>query len=329
MRSWQRRCPTVFVDYIYADKHRRIIATMLGRLGMTVDECIQAYDKVGKAAFTPKRRGIPIPGPPKGAFSATALEGAIKQVVSENCPECIRAARPCTHVNLPFRDGACTKTYVSGVSRFSLYGIASLIIPSSVVLAITKDNVNAPPTLFTTYDTSTSLRDCSIWQIARATSAATTFFKSIQLGRDKIEFIDAGFGYNNPTEVLIKEAQKVFPGQELRVLSIGTGLEGVVTIKDSRLSILRALKEMASESAKVAKRLENTDKDRVHYYRFNVEQGLDDVTLSDYEKTSTIASHTSNYLEGRDQEIQKFVDSFFGNAGGRTEALPELGAPPS
>ncbi|KAH8753288.1 hypothetical protein F5883DRAFT_632842 [Diaporthe sp. PMI_573] len=92
---------------------------MLGRLRMTVDECIQAYDKVGQAAFTPKRRILPLPAEPKGAFSATALEKAIKQVVRENCtdPECTakRSEHPqsettCTHDDLQFRDTTCTKT---------------------------------------------------------------------------------------------------------------------------------------------------------------------------------------------------------------------------
>ena len=88
----------------------------------------------------------------------------------------------------------------------------------STVLAITKDNVDARPAVFKTYDASADLEDCSIWQIARATSAATTFFKPIKLGRDNVEFIDAGFGYNNPTEILMGEAEKQFPGQQLRVL---------------------------------------------------------------------------------------------------------------
>jgi patatin-like phospholipase/acyl hydrolase len=61
-----------------------------------------------------------------------------------------------------------------------------------------KANMGAAPTLFKTYDTSTSYKDCSIWKVARATSATTSFFRSIQLGRDNIEFIDSGFGYNNP-----------------------------------------------------------------------------------------------------------------------------------
>jgi patatin-like phospholipase/acyl hydrolase len=199
-----------------------------------------------------------------------------------------------------------------------------LLTSYSVVLAITKANVDGPPALFKTNDTSTSYQDCTIWQVARATSAATTFFKSIQLGRDKIEFIDAGFGYNNPTEILVEEAEKEFPGHgQLHILSIGTGLGRVVTIHDSRRSILSALKTMASESTKVARKLDNKYKEGDHYHRFNVDRGLDDVTLSDYQKASTIAAHTRNYLHENQRAIQNFLDDFLNSPKGRTVVVEE------
>jgi hypothetical protein len=40
---------------------------------------------------------------------------------------------------------------------------------------------------FKIYDIDVAFQDYAIWQVARATSAATTF-KSIQLGCDKIKF---------------------------------------------------------------------------------------------------------------------------------------------
>lgn len=32
------------------------------------------------------------------------------------------------------------------------------------------------------------------------------------------------------------------------------------------------------------------------YFRFDVNKGLDDITLSDWEKSSKISAHTANYL---------------------------------
>lgn len=182
-----------------------------------------------------------------------------------------------------------------------------------VVLAITKENVDAPPTLFTTYDKTTPFKGCTIWQVARATSAATTFFKSIKLGRDGIEFVDAGFGYNNPCRVLVDEAKAQFPKRsQLHVLSIGTGLGDVVTINDSRVSILKALKNMATTSKKVARDLDKQfDGDgKSLYQRFNVDRGLEDITLADWKKASNISAHTNNYLEENQRIIRKFVEDF-------------------
>ncbi|KAI1826668.1 acyl transferase/acyl hydrolase/lysophospholipase [Xylaria intraflava] len=293
-----------------------IIAIMLGRLGMTVDECIQAYDKFAQIAFTPKKL-LPFASP-KGAYSAQALEAAIRQTVKQFCPRspCIdqrRRGQPtaesCQHEDPGFRDTLCTKT---------------------VVLAITKDNVDAAPTLFATYDTSTSYENCAIWQVARATSAATTFFKSIKLGRDNVEFIDAGFGYNNPCEVLIEEARQQFPNHgALRVLSIGTGQGSVVEIKDSRFSILQALQKMASTSTAVANRLKTQYEDSCQYYRFNVDRGLQDTTLADWEKTSTISAHTGNYLKSERKNIQNFVHNFINYAGVQDGSAGLHGSPVS
>ncbi|KAJ5781110.1 hypothetical protein N7457_006270 [Penicillium paradoxum] len=294
--------PCEHFDLIGGTSTGGIIAIMLGRLRMSVDECIRAYKKVARQAFTPKRNAI-LPARSKGAFSAQALEEAIKQTVRDFCTdkECVARRSEglpkgsCQHSNLPFRDQACTKT---------------------VVFAITKSNVDTGPTLFKTYDTSIAFNGCAIWEVARATSAATTFFKPIKVGRDEIEFIDAGFGYNNPCDKLIAEAKQAFPGrQRLRILSIGTGLGDVVEIKDTRMSILNALKQMATSSRKVAASLDEQFGDDDQYFRFNVERGLEDITLSDWEKASKISAHTSNYLSEKSRLIEKFVKSFTATAG--------------
>lgn len=169
-------------------------------------------------------------------------------------------------------------------------------LATRAVLAKTKDNVDAPPTVLGTYEPSAEFARCTIWQVARATSAATTFFKSIKLGRLDMEFIDAGFGNNNPCDVLLGEARQLFPdATTFQILSIGTGLGRVVTIKGRR-SILDALAKMVASSTKVALDMDRHFADSGQYFRFNVDNGLQDITLSDWEKTSKIVAHTHNYL---------------------------------
>jgi len=95
---------------------------MLGRLGMTVEECIRAYREVAQQAFTPKRTTI-FPASPAGYYSAKALESAIKKTVRAFCvaPECATwrskgypTAETCPHSELEFRDTSCTKTLGPG-----------------------------------------------------------------------------------------------------------------------------------------------------------------------------------------------------------------------
>ncbi|KAK0647495.1 hypothetical protein DIS24_g7654 [Lasiodiplodia hormozganensis] len=285
--------PHQYFDLMGGTSTGGIIAIMLGRLRMPVDACIRAYTALAKEAFVPKHPYLPtLPGHPKGQFFATNLENAIKKVIKEQRGECSEHCKnkdgnseSCSHADMPFRDIDCTKT---------------------AVLAVTKVNVEAAPTLFKTYDTSTTFRDCTIWEVARATSAATSFFKSIKCGRDEIEFIDAAFGHNNPCEILIKEARRVFPdATKFQILSIGTGMGKVIDIKDSRKSILRALKEMTTSSKHVADRVADAYAVDEDYFRFNVDRGLEDVTLAEWDEKSTISGHTHNYLEKEGDRMLK------------------------
>ncbi|KAJ9656038.1 hypothetical protein H2201_008664 [Coniosporium apollinis] len=283
--------PCDYFDLIGGTSTGGLIAIMLGRLGMSVKDCIAAYKEMAEKAFVPKRY-IYLPAPPNGVYSATALKQAIIEVVKTQCKEGACKEGGCSHGEMDFRKEGCTRT---------------------VVLAITKDDLDASPTLFKTYDRSDELTGCKIWEVARATSAATTFFKSIKCGQNDIEYIDAGFGYNNPCEILLAEARTVFglsANSRTFVLSIGTGLGGPVSVINSRLAIIKALKKMATSSARAA---ESMDRQLSHdmYYRFNVSKGLSEVSLADWTKKSKIASHTSNYLRDQSQvrRIEKCADN--------------------
>lgn len=189
----------------------------------------------------------------------------------------------------------------------------SALTKNRVVLALTKENVDARPTLFRTYDKSTSLSGCTIWEVARATSAATTLFKPIKLGQDGIEYIDARFGYNNPCDKLIAEAKKAFPGRtDLQILSIGTGVGKVIELNDTRASIIGALQKMVTSSNMVAASLDREYGDSGQYFRFNVERGLEDISSSDWDRDSTVCAHTNNYLSQKSREINKFVQTLTG-----------------
>jgi len=166
------------------------------------------------------------------------------------------------------------------------------------VIAIPKVNLEAPPTLFKTHSISPAMEQ--IWEVARATSAALTFFRSIACGRDSIQFMDAGFGYNNPCKLLLQEAQRVFPkckSEDFVVVSIDTGLKDLVAVQSSRTSILLALTKMASSSQRVATEMESELGGGKRYYRFDVASGLGTIGLAEWRRNDEICTHTHIYMD--------------------------------
>lgn len=185
------------------------------------------------------------------------------------------------------------------ISHLPRYTRDKLLITNRIVLAITKSNIAAPPTLFKTYSITSVVKECKIWEIVRATSAATTFFKSIACGRDKTQFIDAGLGYNNPCRVLLQEARRVFPDrkpEDFVVLSIGTGRKHNTAILGSRISMFLGLKDCATSSTRVANEMEDDFQNSGRYHRFDVARGLENVGLADWKKNGEISTHTHNYM---------------------------------
>ena len=229
-----------------------------------------------------------LPGTPKGIFSATHCKKHSGQSLNRTVKR-MDAGGLLVRIASVSIQVLCSEIIIIAKRKVTPTDTKLLTLTDichRVVLTITKDNVDTLPTLFKTYDTSEGFTNCKIWEVGRATSAATTFFKSMTCGRDNIEFIDAVFGYNNPCAILIREAQETFPDREFAcILGIGTGLGGVVTIEDKRLAILNALKKMASSSKRVADELADTLPDDV-YFRFNVTKGMEDISLSDAAKIS-------------------------------------------
>jgi predicted acylesterase/phospholipase RssA len=88
-------------------------------------------------------------------------------------------------------------------------------------------HAEGPPTLFRSYQCEGhNASQCTIWEAGRATSAAATFFKPIEIEspRPGGTFMDGGLAHNNPAEVALSEAQKIWTKtKRFCVVSIGTG----------------------------------------------------------------------------------------------------------
>jgi hypothetical protein len=68
-------------------------------------------------------------------------------------------------------------------------------------------------------------RQWKIWEAARAATAAPVYFRPLKL--DRVEFMDAGLGFNNPSAEVLHEVTNNIPEYQNRPIacfvSIGTG----------------------------------------------------------------------------------------------------------
>ncbi|XXH00163.1 hypothetical protein Hte_006505 [Hypoxylon texense] len=142
---------------------------------------------------------------------------------------------------------------------------------------------------------------CSIWEAARATSAAPTFFDPITFSNG-CTFRDGALRDNNPIFELIDEIRTEFPAREVScVVSIGTGVPTSITVRNGLASVAKACAKITTDTEKVARRFERIycspdAKYRGKYFRYNIPRGVGDVRLDEWEKADIMMSNAMSYL---------------------------------
>lgn len=153
------------------------------------------------------------------------------------------------------------------------------------------------------------LDQARVWEAARATSAATTFFSSIEVNGE--EFADGATGANNPIPNVWNEARDIWtdvedPNWRLEdnvrcFVSIGMGVPSLKPFNDANLvSMGRTLVEIATDSQKAA---EDFQKDHPamcregRFHRFDVDRGLEKVGLEEADKVKEIRAATRQYVQ--------------------------------
>lgn len=258
---------------------------MLGRLEMDVDECIEEYRELMKSIFSEKTNNLPVDwsGNIQAQYDSKKLRLAVEKVVAE------AGASPQDLLN----DGKTRKCRV-------------------FVCAVAKETLHI--TRLRSYDAQEeNTPSPTICEAALATSAATGFFDPVRLG-DR-EFVDGAFGANNPVEELEEEACDVWchATRNLKALtkclvSIGTGNPAKRAIDDNLVKFLsKTLVRMATKPEGTERRFMarwRNECKQGRCFRFNVEQGLQDVQMSDYQKRSLIETTTHDYLHHPRQKSQ-------------------------
>lgn len=170
------------------------------------------------------------------------------------------------------------------------------------MLTLRKSNTTALELLRTYNSGGNESTKCSIWQTARATSAAP-FFKKVELeGRGGIsaKYIDPG--NNNSPKELLKEAKRVFsPDRKVRcILSLGTGQDGPVGLRGESgafaLDLVDLVKSLATDCENTHRELEARLKDHGVYFRLNLDQGAQSMRLEDRDKIEQLDADVKSYM---------------------------------
>ncbi|KAF2094138.1 FabD/lysophospholipase-like protein [Rhizodiscina lignyota] len=211
--------PCDYFNYIVGTSTGGLIAIMLGRLKMRIDECKDAYRQLSNDIFSRPRNFHRLMARPK--YDSTKLENKLQEVIRRYSPR--------------LRD----------TDKFSWS--APSLQSKTLITCTKKDEYGCVPHIFRTYQEpetikhdsewtaadQTSSSDLKIWQVARATCAAPSYFRPIRLQTDT--YIDGGVMANNPTTLALHEIKTLFDSESSTrtkptlalfntVVNIGTGI---------------------------------------------------------------------------------------------------------
>ena len=157
--------------------------------------------------------------------------------------------------------------------------------------------------------------DCTIWQAGRATSATGLAFKPIKIGQST--FTDEGSGKYNPSPQILEEAVvNEWPGRDLGVfVSIGTGKrpagtnsnqhewwEGFVgsslgNFAEARRRLMTKIEGCEDTHLQMlSKELAKRGVPEENYFRLNVEVGVGEFGMNEWDRLGEMQTNTRRYL---------------------------------
>jgi patatin-like phospholipase/acyl hydrolase len=160
------------------------------------------------------------------------------------------------------------------------------------------------------YATARSTYSPTILEAALATTAAPTYFSSAAI--EGSNFVDGAIGANNPVE---EEAADIWCEATGNIkplvkcfVSIGTGHPGNRSVSDKGLKhLVQTLQKEATETEGTNQQFEARWREYMmsgRCFRFNVSNGLEDVTLAEYKQHELIRQATETYLEKRETMVR-------------------------
>jgi hypothetical protein len=298
--------PCHYFDFMYGTSTGGLIATMLGRLRMTTDECLAVYRSVGDDLFGKRKSSLPL----ATKYYHEPLERAVQNIVGKRCldhKDCNGKEdmhpfdNPATglvsfDVNSPRVCQSCclTATHDRNLSEAYLLRTYPHYYSETAPNWITRYNEGAEP--------------LKIWEVTRATSAAPFYFKMLEVeiqGQNK-SFKDGGIRENNPSGAALSEFHSLYDGcseNPALLLSVGTGrpdhshdgfaaawpgpfgnIPFIRTALEKRAVLQNLLIKYTEGEKQHAQMREHARGEHTWYKRLNVTDGLQDMSLDDWVK---------------------------------------------
>ncbi|KAK7513937.1 acyl transferase/acyl hydrolase/lysophospholipase, partial [Phyllosticta citriasiana] len=299
--------PHHYFDYCVGTSTGGLGAIMLGRMEMDVETALKQYDVVGNQVFGHPRLAPKIVSAsslvqPK--YASWRMEKALQDVTKAALHDEMQQWGT-SEKTIPFQSDAER-------SR-------TMVVARGKNLA-RKTGVTWRPYLFRTFDHLPPAPFASparnnqhlnpghahrmpIWQVARATSAAPTYFEPLKA--EGFMFKDGGLGTNNPASVALQEVTQLHEQKPLLLLSIGTGRATVNDDEDStsdtaavpggpkipsfleplfeNLAVIKYMQNLVTETEQVHEHMQNRFEDEAAafphaiptvYHRLNVSSGI-------------------------------------------------------
>ncbi|KAH8834309.1 hypothetical protein DL96DRAFT_1580159 [Flagelloscypha sp. PMI_526] len=258
--------PCNYFDFIIGSGDGGWVATMLGRLGMSVSQTIEAYQRIhselhhSNQSLSTKER--------TSRFKDMLKELVKSHSVSSNTEESFR---------ITSKDMRCR----------------------TILLAMTSQSIGSP-TLIRSYNSREfPFENCTTVAAILAATAVPGLFEPWKIGYQK--FIAANqWGHCNPLSATLSEVKTVFPNDSLFcILSLGSGHPGHNSLPEAETPAITAtalrLAKDAEAGAQQAQSQLNT-KEKI-LFRFNVEQGLQEYVKADKEGYDDAFCHTQAYCQ--------------------------------
>ena len=141
-------------------------------------------------------------------------------------------------------------------------------------------------------------------------------------------YVAAGLGANNPVSDVITEAHELFGGDSsvAFLLSLGTGHPGTIPVPpDGNVDIHKLMRDMMNDCEQRAQEVERRLGRVGIYFRFSVQQGMQNIHGGQATDPSWISSQTDAYLS--DQRTSENIDALLQtfNAPKKHVTLGQLG----